>query len=231
MIKVLCFSASEKPKPRDFGPKSNRNNNGREQQGNSRRQPQRQRQTSSSQNSTKSFGNRNEKKLTNDKNSKTPVKADGAKAQDGSPADGVSQAQGGSPADKGTQAQDGSLADKGKQAQQDKPVESNHVTPNQGNRTTKRRYVRKTPPGEGGSTFRTGTVDTSNNPSSAKENGDEAKSSDLPNGQLESQMTNGTNGFVPLPQRNRRPRKVYYKKDPGSKIEFPPARENGSVSA
>ena len=133
--------------------------------------------------------------------------------------------------DTGTQAPDG-LANSS--AQGDKTTESNHVTNNQGNRRPgKRRYVRKTPKGDGSPIFRTGTVDTSNNPSSTKENGDqnEAKGSDLPNGQFERQMTNKTNGFVPLPQRNRRPRKVYLKKDPGSKIEFPPSRENGSVPA
>ena len=76
-------------------------------------------------------------------------------------------------------------------------------------------------------------MNTSNNTSTSKEDGGQskAKNSDLPNGQLESPITNGTNGFVPLSQRNRRPRKFYMKKDPGSKIEFPPPRENGSVPA
>ena len=231
--KQADHNATEKPKPKDFGSKSNRSNNSKEQQSRREQTSQRQRQTGSSQNSTKSFRNRNENKSTNSENSKTPVQSNGAKTLGGSPADSESQAQDRSPAKNGTQGKDGSSGDDRTQAQANKPVGSSHVTENHVDRKTKRRYYRKTPVGDGSPVFRPGTVKTSNNSSSIKENGDQSKvkNPDLPNGQIESPITNGRNGFVTLPQRNRRPGKYYLKKEPGSKIEFPPARENGSVPA
>ena len=103
---------------------------------------------------------------------------------------------------------------------------------NQGNPRGRRRYFRKTTPGDGSPIFRTCTKDTANT-SSAKVNGNnnEPKSNDLPKAQLENKMANGTNDFVPLPQRSHRPQKMFLKKDPNSKIEFPPNRENGSVTS
>lgn len=234
----LFFSAAEKQKPKEG--KSTRGNYGKGQQGNSRREQnsQRQRQTNSTQNSTRSSSNRNGNR-TNDENSKTQARADGLKAQNG-PTDRRSHTQdNGSPKDNGTQAEKDKPADgetsleKAATAHDSSDHVNNH---NQGNRRTKRRYIRKTPLNDGNPIFKTTTSveDTENNSSSVKENGiDSTESRDLPNGQFESQnsLENGTNGFVPLPQRSQRPRKVYYKKDPGSKIQFPPQRENGSVPA
>ena len=223
---IFVLTGGEKAKPKDMGPKPNKNSNNKGQQSNSHREQttQRQRQNSSSQNSTKFHGNRNENKSSNNENSKNADHVNGAK--EGSPVKGASKVEDGGPVDDKTQ--NGTSSDNGSKAQENKSVQNNHGTYNQGNNRTKRRYYRKTPLDNGGPVFRTGTVDTKNGGSVAKETS-ESKSAELANTQLENNVANGTDGFVPLPQRRQRQRKVYYKKDPGSKIEFPPPRENGSV--
>ena len=231
----FCSAARDKPKPKDFGPKSSRNNHSKGQQGNSlhrEQHPQRQRQSSASQNSKKSTGNRYENKSTNSEISKKEGQANGGtKAQEDKSADSVPQTHSTTPAVNVTHAQEGNTADNGMQPQQDKSGEGDHVSPVNHRNQSKRQYVRKTPP-DGSPIFRTRKVDNAN-ATSAKVNGNnnESKGPDLRKEQLENKMANGTNDFVPLPQRSRRPRKTYHRKDPNGKIEFPPNRENGSVPA
>ncbi|XP_028393388.1 spermatogenesis-associated serine-rich protein 2-like [Dendronephthya gigantea] len=244
---------NEKPRTKEFGPKPFRSNSGRGQQGNSQREQntQRQRQVNSAQHTTRSFSNNRHENKTPPagENSKeeTRTQTDRANSHgDGSPADNATRTPDIEPADGGTLAREGSLEENNAQiregnnaqAEEHKPAENeaSHTTThdlnsrvftNQGHKKPKRRYIRKTPINNDGPFFRNGTSETSNGSGTTKGNGDhneKGKGTDLPNGEFKGETTNG---FVPLPQRNNRPRKFYCKKEPGSKIEFPPKRENG----
>ena len=247
--RIFVLTANQKPKTKDFGPRPSRNNGGKAQQGNSHREQtaQRQRQINSTQHTAKSFSNnRHEgKTIPAGKSSKEETRPQVDRANsgiDGSPVDNATRATDVEPADGGTPPRKRSQEEKNStQAQEHKPAKNvashtsardlnGHVVNNEGQKKSKRRYIRRTPIKNDGPFFRNGTLETSDGSASTKGNGDHnenGKGADVPNGQHKGETANETIDFVPLPQRNRRPRKFYYKNEPGSKIEFPPKRENG----
>lgn len=109
-----------------------------------------------------------------------------------------------------------------------------------GNRRTKRRYVRKTPPEKVNGDQKYFTPANAEDKKSQDENpareaADKKESTEknhlkVPQDDQDS-VGNGINGVAPLPQRNPGKRKKYYRKNPGTQVKFPPTRENDSLSS